>query len=86
LPDISSAPSLLNSDPKGLSSRLTRYNQRIKAIAEHHRIILVDVYEMSREALQAHPEFFAADGFHPSDAGYEYWSDLLWHTVGKVID
>lgn len=85
LPDLSTAPALSKLDPKDLSSRLAGYNQQIEKIAGQHQLQLVDLYGMSREALQKHPEFFSSDGMHPSDAGYEYWAELLWPTVNEVL-
>lgn len=85
LPDLSVAPAFSKRDSSDLSARLLRYNQRIEAIAARHSITLVDVYNLSRESLREHPEFFSADGLHPSDAGYEYWAELLWPAVSKAL-
>lgn len=85
LPDLSTAPAFSERAPGDLPARLMRYNQRIEMIAVRHQFLLVDVYGMSRESMRHHPEFFAADGMHPSDAGYEYWAEILWPTVSKAI-
>ena len=85
LPDLSAAPALSKRAPGELSARLTGYNQRIELIAARYGLLLVDLYTMSREPLRQHPEFFAADGMHPSDAGYEYWAETLWPAVSKAI-
>ena len=85
LPDLSVAPAFSNRDLNELSARLMRYNQRIEMIAGRYQFLLIDVYAMSRQSLQSHPEFFAADGMHPSDAGHEYWAEMLWPAVSKAI-
>jgi acyl-CoA thioesterase-1 len=85
LPDLSSAPAFSNRDLNEISARLIRYNQRIEMIAERYQFLLIDVYAMSRQSLQSHPEFFAEDGLHPSDAGHAYWAEMLWPTVSKAI-
>jgi len=48
-------------------------------------VIVFDIYTITREQLPAHPEFFSADGFHPSDAGYEMWAEQMWPTLLKMI-
>ncbi|MCA1634371.1 MAG: SGNH/GDSL hydrolase family protein [Acidobacteria bacterium] len=86
LPDLSSLPETSACAQCGLPARLAGFNRRIETIARRHRILLVDIYALSREALPAHPEFVADDGMHPSDAGHEFWAEALWLAVGKVID
>jgi len=86
LPDLSAAPAFSQRDAGELSARLLRYNQRIEIIAARYNVSLVDLYKLSRESLQKHPEFFSADGMHPSDAGYEYWAELLWPAVSKALN
>lgn len=86
LPDISAAPAFAKREMGDLSARLIRYNQRIEQIAARYGVLLVDVYNLSREALHKSPELFGADGLHPSDAGYEYWAEMIWPTVNKAIN
>ena len=86
LPDLSSTPAAASLGRGDLPARLDGFNRRIKMIAQRHRLLLVDVYALSREALAAHPEYLAADGIHPSDAGYEYWAEKLWPTVSRAIN
>ncbi|MBV9958978.1 MAG: SGNH/GDSL hydrolase family protein [Acidobacteria bacterium] len=86
LPDLSAAPAFAKREAGDLTARLIRYNQRIETIAARYGVELVDVYNLSREALHTRPELFGADGLHPSDAGYEYWAETLWPAVNKAIN
>jgi lysophospholipase L1-like esterase len=85
LPDVSLAPIVPGSLREQLHTKLLSFNEQIKEIANRHGLILVDVYGDTHEMIAGHPEFFSFDGFHPSDAGYEYWAELMWPTVKKAI-
>ncbi|HVG30088.1 MAG TPA: SGNH/GDSL hydrolase family protein [Pyrinomonadaceae bacterium] len=86
IPDISTAPRVPAFMRAGVSQRIALFNEEIREIAARHDLRLVDAYGMSREVIPAHPEFFSADGFHPSDAGYEYWAKMMWPALASVID
>jgi lysophospholipase L1-like esterase len=86
LPDISLAPAVPASLREQVRARILSFNERIKATAERHGLHLVDAYTTTREVIPTHPEFFSADNFHPSDAGYEYWAKLMWPTVKSAME
>lgn len=85
LPDISSAPSLPNSMREEIRGNLLLFNKRIEALAKRHGLLLVDLYEPSSKLVTTHA-FFSSDGFHPSDAGYEFWTRIMWPTVKIAIN
>ena len=85
LPDISPAPRVPPFLHEGLRLRIEGFNARIAEVAARHKLILVDAYGMSREVIPHHPEFFSGDGFHPSDAGYEYWAKMMWPAVKEAM-
>jgi lysophospholipase L1-like esterase len=68
-----------------VQARIRVFNGHISEIAKRHELLLVDTYDMSREVIPNHPEFFSPDGFHPSDEGYEYWAKMMWPTVKEAI-
>src|ERR1041384_4683263 len=85
IPDISPAPAVPEFARAEAARRIALFNERIAQIAAAHQVTLVDAYTMSRDVIPAHPEFFSADGFHPSDEGYEYWAKMMWPTVKTAI-
>lgn len=85
VPDISTAPRVPEFMREGVSQRIALFNEEIKKIAARHDLRLVDAYGMSRELIPAHPEFFSADGFHPSEEGYEYWAKMMWGAVKEAV-
>ena len=85
IPDISTAPRVPAYLHEQVRERIRLFNARLAEIAKRHELLLVDAYDMSREVIPAHPEFFSPDGFHPSDEGYEYWAKMMWPTVKEAI-
>jgi len=85
IPDISTAPRVPVFLHDQVQGRIRLFNERIAEVAARHGLLLVDTYDMSREVIRKHPEFFSPDGFHPSDEGYEYWAKMMWPTVKAAI-
>lgn len=58
-----------------------RYNERIKKVASEKRLTLIDLYVLtssSTTTLARPADFYSNDLFHPSDAGYAWWSKLIY--------
>ncbi len=85
IPDISSAPRIPAIIRDEYQRSIVEFNRRLEEIAARHGVIVFDVHSTTREQLPAHPEFFSADGFHPSDEGYEFWAEKMWPTVARAI-
>jgi acyl-CoA thioesterase-1 len=85
IPDISSAPRIPDFARSQYQQTIIAFNQQLEAIAARHEATIFDVYTITHEQLQAHPEFFSSDGFHPSDAGYELWADQMWPVIARTI-
>jgi acyl-CoA thioesterase I len=86
IPDITSAPAVPAFLRDEARRRIRLFNQRIAEIIARNDLMPVDIYTNSHEIIPEHPEFFSPDGFHPSDAGYEYWAHAMWPVVKKAID
>jgi lysophospholipase L1-like esterase len=84
LPDISFAPRLPNSMREEMHVRILLFNKRIEALAKRYRLLFVDLYAATAKLL-TNPDFFASDGFHPSDAGYKLWTRTMWPVVRSAI-
>lgn len=85
LPDISFAPVVPAHLREQTRSQINLFNARIHEIAERYQLSLVDAYTETHATIPSHPEFFSDDGFHPSDAGYEYWAKTMWPAVKAAI-
>ena len=46
---------------------------------------VVDLFAASRDEVPRHPELVAGDGYHPSDAGYARWAELMWQRIATRI-
>jgi acyl-CoA thioesterase I len=84
IPDVSLAP-VVPPYLRGMArERVVAFNERIETIAKRENLTVVNLYDKSREfSLRA--EFFSEDGFHPSDAGYDFWAKELWVYVENTI-
>jgi acyl-CoA thioesterase I len=85
IPDVSSAPRIPSPFRNEYHDRIVRFNQKLGEIAARYGVTIFDVYSVTHEQLPRHPEFFSNDGFHPSDKGYESWTEQMWPTVARLI-
>lgn len=85
IPDISFAPVVPAYARDETRRRVNLFNEKIHAIVERYGLLVVDVYTETHNIVPTHPEFFSEDGFHPSDAGYEYWAKTMWPTIKAAI-
>ena len=85
IPDISSGPRIPSSMRSQYQQEIIAFNQKLQDITNSLGAIVFDIYTTTHEQLPSHPEYFSADGFHPSDDGYELWGKEMWPTVEAVI-
>ncbi len=86
LPDMALAPVARMVPSHLYEGRIEPFNEAISTVARAHGMHLVDLYSVSREIIPQRPDFFSFDGFHPSEAGYEQWADLMLPTVRPLVD
>jgi lysophospholipase L1-like esterase len=86
IPDISFAPVVPATARDETRQRVQLFNEKVYAIAERYKLMVVDIYTETHNVIPTHPEFFSEDGFHPSDAGYEYWAKTMWPTVKSAMN
>ena len=85
LPDVSLAPVVPAFLRTEIAGRIQAFNKEIAAAARRHGVTMVDIYGPSHAAIPSRPELFSADGFHPSDAGYEFWADHMWPAIKGTL-
>lgn len=86
LPDLTAAPALAGLQHDDLKLRTQNFNKLIEDIARSHHTRLVDLRNLKGDSIKTRTEYFSADGFHPSDSGYEAWTEAMWPVVEKLID
>lgn len=84
LPDISSAPRIPNSMRSQYQRQIDEFCKRLEEIANKYSVTIFDIYTITKKELPSHPEYFSADGFHPSDEGYELWATEMWPTLAQA--
>jgi acyl-CoA thioesterase I len=85
LPDVSSAPRIPGPMRNEYQQQIAQFSRRLEEIAARHGVTVFDIYTITKQELASHPEYFSADGFHPSDAGYELWATRMWPTLAQAI-
>ena len=62
------------------------FNGALRRAAERYGTEVVDLYAASREEVPRRPELLSTDGYHPSDAGYARWAELMWRGIEKRMN
>lgn len=85
VPDMALAPVARMVPSHLYEGRIEPFNEAISHVAREHGMHVVDLYAASKVFIPERPDFFSFDGFHPSDAGYEQWADLMLPTVRPLV-
>jgi acyl-CoA thioesterase-1 len=80
IPDVAQLPVYRSTDSAFVRAQVDAWNGAIADAARRHRAVLVDLHTTWQE-LAEHPEYVAADGFHPSDEGYARLAQLFWQAL-----
>lgn len=82
LPDLAVTPRFAHGPQLDVVSRQTvLFNEALARKAREQGVELVDLYRPSREEVPRQPALLWRDGYHPSDAGYARWAELMWEGV-----
>lgn len=86
IPDLAVTPRFRGSRTQEAVGRQTIvYNEALGRRARAHGAELVDLYSASQREVPLRPELIWTDGYHPSDAGYARWAELVWKGVEARI-
>ena len=86
LPDLAVTPRFRRSPMATRVGHLSvEFNEVLARRVDDHGFVLVDLYHPSQTEVPAHPELVSRDGYHPSDAGYARWAELLWSGIEPRI-
>jgi len=86
LPDMTVTPRFRSSEAReAVADQVARFNEALRRRARAHGAEVVDLYTASRREVPERPELIATDGYHPSDAGYARWAELMWAGVAARI-
>jgi lysophospholipase L1-like esterase len=86
IPDMTVTPRFRGTDAEArVRDRVVAQNDILAAQARALGVEVVDLYAASRREVPGRPELISADGYHPSDAGYARWAELMWAGVDARI-
>ena len=86
VPDLSLSPLAQGEETRrAIHARVATVNERIAAAARRHGFALVDLHAATEAELARGDDLLSEDRFHPSDRGYERWTDLVQPAVERVL-
>lgn len=82
IPDLAVTPRFRGSRHQEAVGRQTiTFNEALERASRTHGAELVNLYTVSQREVPLRPELISNDGYHPSDAGYARWAELVWAGV-----
>jgi lysophospholipase L1-like esterase len=86
LPDLAITPRFAASARRDVvGRRAMELNESLAASARRWGAAVIDLHAHSRNEVPKRPELVWTDGYHPSDAGYARWAELMWEGVARLI-
>ncbi len=86
IPDLTVTPRFKGKEIEVLvRQRVVVFNEILRHQARVYGAEVVDLYVPSQQEVPRHPELISADRYHPSDAGYARWADLMWAGIQARI-
>ncbi len=83
-PIAKGALAMMSIPPALISARVVELNAHLQSLARRPRFRVIDLHSLGERELSRSPELFSSDGFHPSQAGYQRWADLLFPAVTET--
>jgi lysophospholipase L1-like esterase len=83
-PDVGSAPRLAQPLRAIAGWRAGQVNDGLADLVRDRRLTLAPIAERTGPAFRRDRSLFAADGYHPSAAGYAVWLPVLREALAKV--
>jgi acyl-CoA thioesterase-1 len=82
LPDLAVTPRFAHGPHADVvGGQTVLFNEALARKAREYGATLVDLYLPSREEVPRHAALLWKDGYHPSDAGYARWAELMWEGI-----
>jgi acyl-CoA thioesterase-1 len=82
IPDLAVTPRFTHSPhADAVGGQTVLFNKALARKAGEHGVELVDLYLASREEVPRQSALLWKDGYHPSDAGYARWAELMWEGI-----
>jgi lysophospholipase L1-like esterase len=85
MPDLAAAPRFPAELKQTISKQTAGFNAALEHAAGKYDVEIVDLYTPSQQEMPTHPERVSGDQYHPSDAGYARWAELMWQAIEARI-
>jgi len=82
IPDLAVTPRFAHGPhAEAVGGQTVLFNEALARKAGERGVELVDLYLPSREEVPRQAALVWRDGYHPSDAGYARWAELMWEGI-----
>ena len=78
IPYIGSKQTFLPPYREYIDWQTRRYTTALRVALQNRPVTLIDLYTETHERAWHDASYYALDGFHPSDIGYNFWSTILY--------
>jgi lysophospholipase L1-like esterase len=78
LPDLGISPRFSAQQKPIVGQATVVFNEVVERLGRLYGVEVVDLYHTSQQEFPAHPEYVSGDNYHPSDAGYARWAEVIW--------
>jgi lysophospholipase L1-like esterase len=65
--------------------RTNGLNTAVQRMAAEKSVVFAPIAEKTGPIFDEHPEYFAADKFHPTTQGYSVWTPVLETALGQIL-
>ena len=86
IPDMAIAPRFTADQKAAVGRQAQLFNDVLRRQGERYGVELVDLYTASQRETPQHPEWLSGDAYHPSDAGYARWAEIMWQGVAARLE
>ncbi len=86
IPDMAIAPRFTADQKAAVGRQAQLFNDVLRRQGERYGVELVDLYTASQREAPQHPEWLSGDAYHPSDAGYARWAEIMWQGVAARLE
>lgn len=84
-PDVGAAPRLAQPLRAIAGWRVGQVNDELEEVVRSRRLVLAPIAERTGPAFRRDRALFAADGYHPSAAGYALWLEVIREALSTAL-
>jgi len=84
-PQMGSVPRFPEPSKTIMRQRSAQINTAVRGLVNNNQVYFVPIAEETGPIFTRHPEYYAADNFHPNTTGYTIWTPVITDVLAKVL-